>query len=111
MYYIDFDTLKLDNKNTTDKNIFFSDKNGNYKFYIAKSTLYKQFITKNPLETFEVEILDDPFEFLLSDESKQYYMVHEQEEQYEQVYLPLYSAQSGKVEEKSGLNQWKAAGR
>lgn len=111
MHYIDLDTLKLDKKKTTDKNIFFSDKNGNYKFYIAKSTLYKQFFTTNPLETFEVEILDDPFEFLLSEESKQYYMVHEQEEKYEQVFLPLYSARSRNVEAKSGLNQWNAGGR
>ncbi|EIJ81808.1 hypothetical protein PB1_02675 [Bacillus methanolicus PB1] len=72
---------------------------------------YKQFICNNPIEVFDVEILDDPFKFLLSDESKKYYMVHEQEEKYEQIFLPLYSAQSGKVEEKSGLNQWNAGGR
>ncbi|EIJ81812.1 hypothetical protein PB1_02695 [Bacillus methanolicus PB1] len=41
MHYIDFNTLKLDKKKTTDKNIFFKDKHANYKFYIAKSTLYK----------------------------------------------------------------------
>lgn len=111
MHYIDIDSLKLNKKKTTDKNIFFSDKYGNYKFYIAKSTLYKQFICNNPIAIFDVEILDDPFKFLLIDERKQYFMVHDQEEQYEQVYLPLYSAQSGKVEEKSGLNQWNAGGR
>ncbi|MBT2217856.1 NgoFVII family restriction endonuclease [Virgibacillus dakarensis] len=111
MHYIDFDSLKLDKKKTTDKNIFFSDKHANYKFYIAKSTLYKQFFCNEPVAEFDVEILDDPFKFLLSDESKQYYMVHEQEEQFEQVFLPLYSAQSGKVELKSGLNQWNAGGR
>ncbi|MEN2465623.1 restriction endonuclease [Ornithinibacillus sp. JPR2-1] len=111
MHYIDFDTLKLDKKKTTDKNIFFSDQHANYKFYIAKSTLYKQFFCDNPIASFAVEILDNPFEFLLSDESKQYYMVHEQEDKYEQVFLPLYSARSGQVEEKSGLNQWNAGGR
>jgi hypothetical protein len=110
MHYIDLATLKLDKKKTTDKNIFFKDKHANYKFYIAKSTLYKQFICNNPITSFDVEILDDPFNFLLSEESKKYYMVHE-EAQYEQVYLPLYSARSGKVEEKSGLNQWHAGGR
>lgn len=110
MHYIDIDSLKLNKKKTTDKNIFFSDKDGDYKFYIAKSTLYKQFICNNPIAIFDVEILDDPFKFLI-DEKKQYFMVHDQEEQYEQVYLPLYSAQSGKVEEKSGLNQWNAGGR
>ncbi|KGX85780.1 phospholipase D-like domain-containing protein [Pontibacillus litoralis] len=111
MHYIDFDTLKLDRKKTTDKNIFFKDEHANYKFYIAKSTLYKQFICDNPVTSFDVDILDDPFQFLLSDESKKYYMVHEtEEEKYEQIFLPLYSARSGKVEEKSGLNQWNAKG-
>ncbi|MBS3678924.1 NgoFVII family restriction endonuclease [Ornithinibacillus massiliensis] len=110
MHYIDMNTLKLDKKKTTDKNIFFKDKYAHYKFYIAKSTLYKQFICSNPITSFEVDILDNPFSFLLSDENKKYYVVHE-EEQFEQVYLPLYSARSGKVEEKSGLNQWNAGGR
>lgn len=110
MHYVDMATLKLDKKKTTDKNIFFKDKHNEYKFYIAKSTLYKQFLCDNPIAEFDVEILDDPFKFLLSDESKQYYMVHEPEEQYEEVYLPLYSARSGNVEEKSGLNQWNASG-
>lgn len=111
MHYIDLDTLKLNKKKTTDKNIFFNDKNGNYKFYIAKSTLYKQFFCDNPVAAFDVEILDDPFEFLLSEESQQYYIVQEQDEKYEQVFLPLYSARSRKIEEKSGLNQWNAGGR
>ncbi|MYL54196.1 NgoFVII family restriction endonuclease [Pontibacillus yanchengensis] len=112
MHYIDIDTLKLDKKKTTDKNIFFKDKHANYKFYIAKSTLYKQFFCENPVASFNVEILDNPFEFLLSKDSQQYYMVHEsEEEKYEQIYLPLYSARSGEVEEKSGLNQWNAGGR
>lgn len=112
MHLIDMQTLQIDTKKTTDKNIFFSDKHAEYKFYIAKSTLYKKFITDNPLDSFKVKILDDPFKFLLSDESKKYYMVHEgEEEKYEQIYLPLYSAKSGKVEPKSGLNQWNAGGR
>lgn len=111
MHYIDLETLKLDNKKTTDKNIFFEDQYGKYKFYIAKSTLYKQFICDNPITEFDVEILDDPFDFLMTQESKQYYIVHEQEEKYEQIFLPLYSARSGRVEEKSGLNQWNARGR
>ncbi|WP_270181115.1 restriction endonuclease PLD domain-containing protein [Alkalihalobacillus sp. CinArs1] len=111
MHYIDFKTLKLDERKTTDKNIFFRDKHSNYKFYIAKSTLYKQFYCDDPVTSFDVEILNNPFEFLISEESKQY-MVHDlEEEKYEQIFLPLYSARSGQVEEKSGLNQWNAGGR
>ena len=111
MHYIDIEALKLDTKRTTDKNIFFKDKYASYKFYIAKSTLYKQFICENPIIEFDVEILDNPFDFLLSKEKQKYYVGHEHEEQYDQVYLPLYSAQSGKVEAQSGLNQWAASGR
>ncbi|MGP4106773.1 restriction endonuclease [Virgibacillus sp. L01] len=113
MHLIDFDSIRIDKKKSSDKNIFFRDKNANYKFYIAKSTLYKQFFTTNPQETFEVEILDDPFEFLLSEQSNEY-LIYEKaivEEKYEQIILPLYSAKSGDVEQKSGLNQWNARGR
>jgi len=117
IHYIDFRSLRLDNKKTTDKNIFFQDIYAKYKFYIAKSTLYKQFLCDSPITRFNVDILDDPFEILMSNESQQNYMVHEKKEKYElevkheQIFLPLYSARSGKVEEKSGLNQWNARGR
>ncbi|WP_077618318.1 restriction endonuclease PLD domain-containing protein [Bacillus sinesaloumensis] len=110
MHYMDIETLKLDKKKTTDKNIFFKDKYGSYKFYIAKSTLYKQFICNNPIAVFNVEILDDPYNFLLRSEGANY-IINEREEQFDSVFLPLYSARSGKVEEKSGLNQWNAGGR
>ncbi|UOE53599.1 restriction endonuclease PLD domain-containing protein [Cytobacillus oceanisediminis] len=111
MHYIDLASIKLDRKKTTDKNIFFKDKYNHYKFYIAKSTLYKQFLCNNPIAKFDVEVLDDPFQLLLTDQSEEYYIAHEQDEKFEQIYLPLYSARSGKVEEKSGLNQWNAGGR
>ncbi|MGK0701109.1 restriction endonuclease [Priestia flexa] len=111
MHYVDLASLKIDNKKTTDKNIFFSDKHNNYKFYIAKSTLYKQFFCNDPVAQFNVQILDNPFQLLLADESAKYYVNSNQEEQAEQVYLPLYSARSGEVEPKSGLNQWNAGGR
>ncbi|MCU5310187.1 NgoFVII family restriction endonuclease [Bacillus cereus] len=111
MNYIDLKTIKLDIKKTTDKNIFFRDKYHHYKFYIAKSTLYKKFICDKPVAIFDVDILDDPFEFLLSEDSQKYYATHEHEKHLGQIYLPLYSARSGKVEERSGLNQWNAGGR
>ena len=110
MHYIDLNTVKLDKRKTTDKNIFFKDKYSNYKFYIAKSTLYKQFICEKPIVSFKVNILEDPFSFLLKEDNNLNNLINE-EEQYEQIYLPLYSARTGKVEEKSGLNQWNAGGR
>lgn len=111
MDLVDIDNIQVDTKNSTSKNILFTDGKHEYKFYIAKSTLYKKFTLGEPLESFEVEILDDPFEFLLGDKAKEEYLIHEEEEIYEQVVLPLYSARSGQVELKSGLNQWNAGGR
>ncbi|SDO03362.1 NgoFVII restriction endonuclease [Psychrobacillus sp. OK028] len=109
---IDLDTLRLNTTATTAKNIWFSDQYAEYKFSISKSTLYKRFITDNAVATFDVDILDNPFEFLLGEEAKNMYLSHESlEEQYEFVVLPLYSAQDGLVYPKSGLNQWNAKER
>jgi hypothetical protein len=108
MHYIHNKTLKLDKKKTSKKTIFFKDKYCEYKFSISKSTLFKKFICNNPIEVFDIDILDDPFEFLLNEQSNQYYMVHEQEEQFEHIYLPLYSAKNKDVMPRSGLNAWNA---
>lgn len=110
--FININKLKIDKKQTTKKTIWFSDGSHEYKFSKSKSTLYKRFITNKPLDTFTVDILEDPFSFLLSEEAKTLYLSHEGfEENYPSVILPLYSAKTGNVEEKSGLNQWNAGGR
>ncbi|WIG28476.1 restriction endonuclease PLD domain-containing protein [Bacillus toyonensis] len=109
MNYIDSGTIKIDKKKTNDKNIFFRDKYHQYKFYIAKSTLYKQFICDKPIAVFDVDMLDDPFDFLLTDDSQKYYATHGHDEPLEQVCLPLYSARAGKIKKKSGLNFWNAS--
>ena len=112
--YIDIPNLVLNTKATTGKTIWFSDGIHEYKFSKSKSTLYKRFITNNPIEAFEVEILSNPYEFLLNKGVNHNVFIKnvaKVEEQYESVVLPLYSAKSGKVEEKSGLNQWNAGGR
>lgn len=107
--YIDIKNLELDKKQTTGKSVWFTDGKHEYKFSKSKSTLYKRFITDSPLATFDVDILDDPYNYLLSEELKNMHLSNEK--QYESVILPLFSANSGKVEEKSGLNQWNAGGR
>ncbi|SES88257.1 NgoFVII restriction endonuclease [Salinibacillus kushneri] len=91
--------------------IFFQDKFAEYKFYKAKSTLFKRFKTKKPIDSFDVEILKDPYSFLLERTGSALDLVKEPEETFEKVYLPLYSTRDGEVHAGSGLNQWNAGGR
>ena len=75
--------------------------------------MLKRFDTteQNRIITFNVEILENPFDFLKSLQPK--IVTSEtsvtQEENY--IILPLYSPREGKVPERSGLNQWNAKGR
>lgn len=91
-----------------DASIEFDDGLHQYKFYPAKSTLYKQFVTRATLTEFHAPILANPLDALrdclsqtdgdtLSDETY--------------IILPLYAPSLNEVPEKSGLNQWNASGR
>lgn len=107
-----------------DKNtIKFSDSIHSYSFNISKSTLYKQFSFSNtPLETIDVEILDNPLAMLknlLFQQSSQAINLQQpnlfasSHQHQESIYLPLYapSSDTGEPAKKSGLNQWNAEGR
>lgn len=93
--------------------IQFSDPSAEYTFNLSKSTLYKRFITPDQvLLDVPVRILTDPFtaiEKLISEAGLIFAPVKVQPH----VFLPLYSMRGGMkhVPEKSGLNQWNAAGR
>lgn len=116
--------------------ISFSDGKHEYSFYISKSTLYKRFIEPRCIVSYRAEILDNPFELLRNlvtprkgtdstDTPKIPGFMHPSNRAMSSmgkhlphpqshpsiVYLPLYSARSGEVEAKSGLNQWNASGR
>lgn len=102
------------------KNIItFNDGLNYYSFNISKSTLYQRFYMDDPLFTINVDILDNPYKELaeifkldnknvpttikgLTGETNKPYVI-----------LPLFSDRSSKrqVPQKSGLNQWNAAGR
>ena len=65
---------------------------------------------------FGVNILEDPYEFLLSLKTKSIDInisgISEIETEIQDyIVLPLYSPRTNKVEERSGLNQWNANGR
>lgn len=86
----------------------------NYNFSISKSTLLKRFdVSKLKfIDTFQVDILEDPFDFLLSQRDELILIEKEGPIKFiDYIVLPLYSPKSGIVEEKSGLNMWNARGR
>jgi len=111
-HLINIDTIKGIKTSLNGNSIQFSDLNNDYSFNITKSTLYKRFITENVLFEVPVKILSDPFdviEKLISEQGLVFAPIKIQPH----VFLPLYSLIGGekKVSEKSGLNQWNAAGR
>ncbi len=122
--YINVDNLSLIPNRGNVNNTYFTDGRHTYHFSISKNTLYMIFENMHLLDTFEVEIMDDPYGFLMN-------LMHgeieaEQEDrmpeivqcgdmqQLPQICLRLYSTKSDRtkfVAEKSGLNQWNAGGR
>jgi hypothetical protein len=118
VYEIPMDLVDIENISNVvvNKNIIsFKDGINEYSFNVTKSTLYKRFITSEPLLDFNVDILDDPFDslekFLHGEEES--ILNHGEPVEGEHIFLPLYSVSGGEkmVKEKSGLNQWNAAGR
>lgn len=108
--------IKIDeitNLKVSDNTIQFSDPSAEYSFNVAKSTLYKRFVTpEDVLLEVPVRILEDPFdqiEKLITEAGLIFVSIKIQPH----VFLPLYSTRGGnkKVPEKSGLNQWNASGR
>lgn len=113
MDLIDINTIK--NINSKGNSIHFSDNLNQYNFNKSKSTLYKRFITdkKKQIEKIQVEIMEDPFDFLLGLNTYDNlgYVKKEDEDIVDFITLPLYSPKSNEVQERSGLNQWNALGR
>ncbi len=102
--------IKLSNGNT----IAFTDGINEYAFNVAKSTLYKRFITPEVALDLSVAILEDPFselERMFATVAKKLEFAPIKKQAH--IFLPLYSMRGGEknVPEKSGLNQWNASGR
>jgi len=104
---IDIDSIS--NIKQSKSSIFFNDGQHEYSFSLSKSTLMKRFNTKSFVDSFDVDILEDPLEALFKLVNKDFeYMTSSRIE--DTVYLPLYGS-NNKVYERSGLNQWNAKGR
>ena len=108
-------------KKTTINNIYFEDGNHKYHFNISKSTLYMVFENMELLDTFEVKILENPYEYLeKSFEKKEKLLqnsniLYKIDKKFDQLCLRLYTVnrttKEKVVNEHSGLNQWNANGR
>lgn len=112
--YVDIDNIILDNKRGNVNNIYFNDGKHTYHFSLSKNTLFMIFDNMNLLDTFEVNILDDPFETLKNFQEYLSISSKKEIEHQEQLCLRLYAVKSDGtkyVPEKSGLNQWNAGGR
>ncbi|MDO5147613.1 MAG: hypothetical protein Q4D60_11495 [Eubacteriales bacterium] len=132
--FIDIDAIELISNRGNDNNTYFTDGKHTYHFSVSKNTLYMIFDDLELLDSFEVGIMDDPYMFLLSltkqatsgQQSVDYVVGNDIIQTYHEKYiekvtqkptlcLPLYSRRGADKEkfvaEKSGLNQWNAAGR
>ncbi len=131
--YNTINTKKIHSVKDTGKALQFEDDKDFYSYNYSKSTLYKRFIIpkqNQERKEIEVSIIQDPYELLRellntksyegksNDITTIHTAIHSQIRRYKQllhgadyVILPLFSPKQNIVPEKSGLNQWNAAGR
>lgn len=120
--YIDIANLSLIPNRGNVNNTYFTDGHHTYHFSVSKNTLYMIFEDMDLLDTFEVEIMDDPYSFLMrlmygddgveSDPETRQIITPPEAVKLPQICLRLYSSRAdGRkfVAEKSGLNQWNGA--
>ena len=107
------DLKKLRDFNKTEKSFSWSDGNKDYKYTFGDSQIWQKFdATKYKsilLKTIDIKIVEDPFSFLLKAYTNLINKPIAVQEDTIEAYLPLYSFKSKEVEEKSGLNAWRAA--
>lgn len=137
--YIDIEKISIINNRGNENNIYFTDSRHIYHFSMSKNTLYMIFSDLQELDSFDVQIMADPYSYLmkLKEESTEtvlntievskpheagddYLVVRKvlkdayEEKKKDQLCLRLYSVSREGVKfvgEKSGLNQWNAGGR
>lgn len=107
------DLNKLKNIKSTPNALFWSDGSKDYKYTYADSQVHQKFDSSKKdtflLNQFDIQIIDDPFAFLLKTYSDYIDSAKSSKSDIVEVYLPLYSYRSKEVEENSGLNAWNAA--
>lgn len=118
----------ISNVKNTEKSLQFFDGENEYSYNHSKSTLFKRFYVPKENVKIPVSIIQDPYELLrklintddyegkANDITSIHKVIHSKIQQQlvhgiNYVILPLYSPKCNIVQEKSGLNQWNAAGR
>ena len=120
--YINIENIQLIPDRGNDNNTYFTDGNHKYHFSTSKNTLYMLFEDMEVVDSFEVEIMSDPYAFLMrviggdaTTDPSQYVeqAIEKAIDKKNTLCLRLYSVKRGEkyVPEKSGLNQWNAGGR
>jgi len=108
---IDIDNLR--NFNKTDTAFSWSDEKKDYKYTFGDSQIWQKFDSNKyntiRIKKFDVDIIDDPFSFLMKSYFEFFKNAKKQKEEIIEAFLPLYSFGSKEVEKKSGLNAWNAA--
>jgi len=118
---IDINNVKIDKKRGNSNNTYFNDGKHTYHFSVSKNTLYMEFNNMKVLDKFEIEIMDDPYNYLISmsentalAQSIQKIDTTIKQNIENKICLRLYSTKADgtkHVYNKSGLNQWNASGR
>lgn len=115
---IDIQNIKIEEKKSNTTNIYFDDGKHKYHFNVSKSTLYMIFENMILLDSFEVNILEDPYRYLeklTQDNIADINSIINHEEKNERLCLRLYTVNRTTkekiVEEHSGLNQWNGSRR
>lgn len=103
---IDIDKITIIEKRGNDNNIYFTDGWHTYHFSLSNNTLYRIFDDMILLDTFPVDIIDNPYDTVLGK-----LLTTPQEKvtsSLKQLCLRLYVVKNGVkvVEEHSGINQW-----
>lgn len=106
------DLQSLKNFKLTDTSFEFSDNHKEYKYTFGDSQIWMKFDPRMDdtikLTEFDVDIMEDPFDFLMNAYFQMRTQVETIEEEMTIAYLPLYSYRTKEVEAMSGLNAWNA---
>lgn len=109
--YEEIDINRIKDIKQTSSSLYFIDGTNEYFFNFSKSVLQKKFYIPKNHSKIDIEIIDNPFELLLSLKNK-ILVPTKPKIKGEYIILPLFSLKGKKhVPEKSQLNQWNAGGR
>lgn len=118
LFETDYDKININNIHSVKQNqssLQFNDGKNLYTFNYSKSTLFRKFFIPKTAFQLPIEILDDPYSFLLDlfEDKTLKQATDKLIRGINYVILPLYGIKNKQkyVFEKSGLNQWNASGR